>query len=103
MGGGVVAMAGRSWGAVDRRDGNAPGESTIDDVPEPVHTLMVQFSTYVRLFFRVSNDRKVRGAVALQLSTGSDIRGTTTWVNSFHWPSGAPLARRHTRLPYDRV
>ena len=37
---------------------------------------------------------------ALQPSTGSRHQGyETTWVNSSHWPSGAPLARRHTRLP----
>ena len=52
-------MAGGSWGRWTGGTGGASGESTIDDVPEPVHTLMVQFSTYVLPVFRISNDRKV--------------------------------------------
>ena len=69
-------MAGAPGGRWTGGDGARPGGSTIDDVPEPVHTLMVQFSTYVRLFFGLSSDRKVRGALRCKPSTGSRCRGT---------------------------
>ena len=55
---------------------------------------MVQFSTYVRLNFWSSNDRKVRGRACVAAHDRSQLQGhETTWVNSSHWPSGAPLAR----------
>src|SRR4029450_780242 len=63
LGGGVVAMGGL---LIAGNGGAARRTSRIDPPSEPVHTLMVQFSTYVRLHFGPSKRRKVLRRRALE-------------------------------------